>query len=225
MMKKIVGIILTITILCSFSVNCFAESAVNGIMYTYTFSGGRSVNYYLDENNMPYTIENGERMYVALPLEHLKLQSNESNDENVSTYATMGNPIAFNREAPNNLYSLKGGDNNKSNIYSANASFTDFISFYSRDFDLNTKHNAMRVKTTNVKKPLFGSNKISFIYRYYDSNIKQWYGITISDVNCTGMSGWGFQHMPAEYPYGQIVVLIPKDITSCTVNIWTTLAY
>lgn len=227
MIRKITSIILTVIIASLFSVSCFAESPINGTMHTFTFSSGRTVDYYLDENNIPYTVENGERIYISLPLEHLKLQSGESDGENigVSPCTTIGDPYKFNREPHKNLYSLKGGDEKKSNVYSADADFTDFVVFYSRDFDLNKKHNSLRIKTTNIKKPFFGTNKISFIYRYYEPNEKQWYALKISDVSCTGKSGYGVQHMPTEFPYGQVVVLIPKDITSCTVNIWTTLAY
>lgn len=227
-MKKFLSFSLVVILIIAFALNSFALSGrADGEKHSYTFSDGTTVSYYLDDSGNPYSYVNDERMYIALPLEHLKMQSIDFDvdNEGISPQFTIDNPIIFNREPPKNLFSLNGGDENKSNVYSANASFAGFNPFYSRDFELNTKHNAMKVKTTNINKPLFGSNKISFIYRFYDPTIKQWYRITIGDVNCTGISGFGFQHSPTEFPYGQIVILVPNDITSCTVNIWTTLAY
>ncbi len=212
--------------LSSFAVNCFAATVTNGEKYTFIYQDGTSVNYYLDENNMPYNVEDGVRMYIALPLEHLKMQSSEADaSDELSTRIGIEDGIELDRDPPENPIDLRGGDENKSNIYSAYASFTNYTAFYSRDLQFNMKHKALRIRTTNIEKPLFGSNKISFVYRYYDYTYKQWYRITINDVLCTGVSGYGFQHSPSVFPYGQLVVLIPDDITSCTINVWTTYAY
>lgn len=223
--KQLICITLIVIMSSSFSTTCFAHIQKNGQMYTFTFKSGKTVNYYLDENNMPYLIENGNKVPIALPLEHLKISSSDLTDSTISSYYTTSTPIEIHREPPNNTFSLKNGSETKSNVYSANASFSNSIPFYSRDFELEKKHNAMRVKTTNIKKPLLGSNYISFVYRYYEVYSKQRYSINVNDVKCTATNGFSFQHMPTEFPFGQIVILIPKDITACTVNIWTTTAY
>ncbi|MGN0539171.1 MAG: hypothetical protein ACI4KI_04875 [Candidatus Fimenecus sp.] len=219
-MKKVISIILSVIIILLISVPCFASTSSDS-QYSYIDQDGNILYYYLDNNNMPYIIENNERIFITLPLQHLKITSNEDIQElNAQIQSN-----SFTRAVPTNTTDLTQGDSNKSNVYTANVSFANFQTFTTPVFKLNTNHHAMRLKTTNVKKPLFGSSKVSFVYKYYCKTDDTWYQIIVNDVTCTGINGYGFQHDASSFPYGQFVLLIPDDVTSYTANIWTTLAY
>lgn len=46
--------------------------------YTYVDTNGETIEYYIDNENHTYIIENGEKVYIALPLEQYKIT-----DENI----------------------------------------------------------------------------------------------------------------------------------------------
>lgn len=216
-MKKFLACLLSFCVIFGTTIPAFATDSEKE-PNIYTYPNGEQVKYYLDENEMPYTIENGEKVYLALALPHLKII-----DESIimSSNSIFSNDNS--RAVPTNTYNLTGGNNNKSNVYAAFIDFTTFEGFTTPTFKYNNNHHAMRIRMSDVEKPLFGSNAVSFVYRYYYENA--WYQTIIEDVVCTGASGYGFQIDCSTYPYGYVVFLIPDDIESCTVNIWTTLAY
>lgn len=47
----------------------FANS--DGEMYTYTYSNGEVVHYYIDNGDHEYLYKNGEKIYVLLPLDKI----------------------------------------------------------------------------------------------------------------------------------------------------------
>ena len=219
-MKKIISIILSIILLASFVTPCFAMANLYGERYIFTYPDGTTIEYYLDDNAMPFIIKDGEKMALAIPLPHLQITDvdllNELNSELNSNA----------RVAPTEVYCLTIGDEYESNVYTSSVSFASLETFITPKFLLDTRHEAMRIKTTNLqKKSLLGGSNVSFVYRYCVSKTGTWYYHLTQNVSCTGTNGYGIQINPTAYPYGRVELLIPDNITACTLKIWTVNEY
>ncbi len=70
-MKKIISLIMILVIISLSGVSALALEEKQ--MYEFVYPDGKTVNYYLDENQMPYVLVDGEVVYIALPLEHLRV--------------------------------------------------------------------------------------------------------------------------------------------------------
>lgn len=221
-MKKTLSLLLSTIIIILFVAPSAAATYENTQQYEFTFPDGQTISYYLDNNGMPYEVVNGERVFIALPLTHLELTDDAVISElNAQLKGTKSSAI---RSIPTNCYPLTNGNANKSNVYSSNVSFDNVQTVYTPIFKLDTRHNSMRIRSTNIVKPLLGSSKIAFLYMYYSVENDRWYQLDMLNVNCKSVSGYGFRHSPSVFQYGRFVLLLPDDVTSYTVNIWTTLA-
>lgn len=81
--KRFVSLtIILIIVLECFSLTAFASN--NKEVYTYTDSSGKSIEYYIDEDGHEYINENGEKMFILLPLEKYRT----SNSELIDTQGT-----------------------------------------------------------------------------------------------------------------------------------------
>lgn len=128
--------------------------------------GDVSIEYYLDDAGMPYNYVNGEKIYLALPLEHLKVEEIELLEELNSIFDDKDN---MNRAVPTQYVDLSTGSGMTSSpIYTKNISFasgnvhpTDYLKF-------NAQHAQVRFKTTNIEKSsIFIGDKITFFFYYY----------------------------------------------------------
>lgn len=74
-----------IIILECFPLATFASN--DGVVYTYTYSNGESVEYYIDSDGYEYVYENGKKTFVLLPLEKYRMSDEKSAEvENTNLY-------------------------------------------------------------------------------------------------------------------------------------------
>ena len=221
-MKNFISIILSIILLASFVTPCFAATNAQGQSYVFTFPDGTTVEYYLDDNLMPYIIENGKKTAVILPLPHLKVTDPDLLNKLNSESYTNSNA----RLTPTEVYCLTIGDDYKSNVYTESVSFSSSQSYMSPKFLLDARHAGFRIRTSNVDKVSFLKGcSISFNFYFSTSKNGTWYHRTMEDFVCTGFNGEGFQCYPSTYPYARIEIFEANNINSCTLQVWTTDAY
>lgn len=190
------------------------------LIYVYEDEYGNEINYLMDENGTPYNYIDGELVYFALPLEHLKVT-----DENLICQLNEGLVLEdfINRAVPTQYVDLSTESGlTSSPVYTKNISFAsgnvhglDYLKF-------NTQHAQVRFKTTNiVKESIFAGNDITFYFYYYSEILDEWYSTSMTDVNCTSVNGVGIQFSPSAHPYGKFTVVKSSNWESVTVNIWT----
>lgn len=217
-MKNFISVILSIILLASFVTPCFAATNTQGQSYVFTFPDGTTVEYYLDDNLMPYIIENGKKAAVILPLPHLKVTDPDLLSKLNSESYTNSNA----RLTPTEVYCLTIGDAIESNKYTESVTFSSSQSYFSPKFLLDKRHSAMRIKTSNVDKDSFWSGcSISFKFYYSTSKNGTWYYYTHEDIPCTGSNGAGIPIIPTAYEYGRIEIFEVNNIISCTLQVWT----
>lgn len=217
-MKKIISIILSIMFLASFVTPCFALANSHGQSYVFTFPDGTTVEYYLDDNSMPYIIENGKEIPIALPLPHLEVTDPDLLNKLNSESYTNSNA----RLTPTEVYCLTIGDDYKSNVYTESVSFSSSQSYMSPKFLLDTRHAGFRIRTSNVDKVSFLKGcSISFNFYFSTSKNGTWYHRTMEDFVCTGSNGAGIPIIPTAYEYGRIEIFEVNNIISCTLQVWT----
>lgn len=221
-MKKAISIILSIIIFASFVTPCFAMANSYGQSCVFTFPDGTTVEYYLDDNSMPYIIESDKEIPIALPLPHLEVTDpNLLNKLNSESYANSNA-----RLTPTEVYCLTIGDDYKSNVYTESVSFSSSQSYMSPKFLLDARHAGFRIKTSDVDKVSFWNGcSISFNFYYSTSKNGTWYYRTMEDFVCTGVNGVAFQCYPSTFPYARIEIFEANNINSCTLQVWTTDAY
>ncbi|HZK21732.1 MAG TPA: hypothetical protein VFC76_05585 [Oscillospiraceae bacterium] len=221
-MKKAVCLIMALTLMVLFSISSFAGVAKVSTRYEYQHPNGSVVYYYLDKNGNPYNYVNGKIMYTALALDHLKVTDPEkiaelntaigkaNTDTGISTRAIPTNPVNL-TVSP---YS-----------YSKNIVFGTAQSISTQALHFYSKHNAIRVKSTDlVKKHWYSSTTISFTYYFCDIS-GTWSSLYFGDINCNGVNGFGFQSAFGPFPYGLFDVWNDGNLTSFTFNVRTTTMY
>lgn len=216
-MKKIISIFMVVIILLSLPLISYGGNYIE--QRTYVDEEGRTIAYYIDQENIPYQIADGQKIYIVLPLEEYEvkdeaviyeLNSNLPNKQNVATCS-----------APTSYYDLSSGE------ASANSrSYTEYAalngnSFMTSVFKYNKSHIAVVVKTSSHKPVLCTDKNINIIYYYYRETADKWYAYTFMDKNCTG-AGFRFQHSPQIAPYGQLKISAHSTLTSCTLEVFTT---
>jgi hypothetical protein len=126
----------------------------------FTASDGTVYDYYLDDAGNPYTIINEEVVYVALPLEHLKVTDPEKIEGlNASITSTQA------RGLPTNYYDISqgGAEVLNSPVYTATVDFDVTPTFTTSVLKVNRQHAAFRFKTSDIEKEtIFTGSKVSF---------------------------------------------------------------
>ena len=166
------------------SVHATASSGNNSSESYTIIINNKTIEYYLDENNMPYVLQNGERMPVALPLEHMQVT-----DESVLIKLNMQreykvvNNRSFN---PSNYFDMTNGGTYTDTFYLTNYyQDTPFIR-------INMSHHIIRIRTSNeVKNTIFTGKKISYIVYYYFEPTDHWYNYVVNDINVSNDIGAG----------------------------------
>ena len=76
-MKKVICGFISILwlFLCAFPT--YAQTPIYQTTYEFVFEDGTKIQYYLDEIGNPYRIINGEKVYIALALDHLAVTDSE----------------------------------------------------------------------------------------------------------------------------------------------------
>ena len=117
-MKKFLSIFMS-TIIIALTITQFSIFASAKEQFTYIKDDGTEINYYLDENGMPYNYRNGEKIYLIIPIEGCIITEEElikELNEKLEDVKSSQNQIT--RAAPTNYYSLRQYDASvTSNVY------------------------------------------------------------------------------------------------------------
>lgn len=183
--------------------------------YVYNY-GDKEIYYLLDEKKQPYYESNGERIYLALPLEHLKVTDEEFLAElNCSIKnTTLRTTSAYEPEDYHNLAS----EPFESTIYLSN----DYT--YTKILKMNPTKEVIRIKTSKeVKNHFFTGKKISYVVVYYSAVDETWFQYTVDDINCSNDVGSALDLTSGQlFPYVYYGVKKSSDLSSVTVTCWCT---
>ena len=185
---------------------------------------GKTYDYYLDDVGNPYMIIDGEKMYVALPLAHLRVTDPQKIEELNSAVSES----TMTRAVPTKYYDISSGGAEVINspVYSKNVDFGTTPTYTTEVLKANRQHAAIRFKTSNIKKEnIFAGSKVNFTIYYYDVVDDAWYAEEHSDVDCTGATGFGVLFSPTITEYLQFDVSKSSKIKSLTLEIWTTVLW
>lgn len=216
--KKRVGVFMVCVLFSCLSFTTFAKEQEK--IYIHKDVNDVSIEYYLDDAGMPYNYVNGEKIYLALPLEHLKVEDNDLLEELNSIFDNNDN---INRAAPTQYVDLSTGSGlTSSPIYTKNISFTSGNVHPTDYLKFNAQHAQVRFKTTNIEKSsIFIGDKITFYFYYYCEALDEWYSTSMTDIDCSGINGVGIQFSPSVNQYGKFTIVKSSDWDSATINIWT----
>ena len=188
--------------------------------YTYTFKDGKEIKYAFDDNGNSYSFINGEKVNIALPLDRYEITDADILAELNSIFNTNSSNMAK-VAPPTSYYSFYISSSN--NLISANT-YTQAVNYADITIDVDTQylkpyagHNAIVLKTTNIKPAVSLNKKIKYSFWYYDSNQEKWYGQTY-EKNCT--SGVPHTYLTT-YDYIMFSFIKTSNINSFTANIWT----
>ncbi len=218
MIKKFVSIVLasSMLFLCSFST--FAIDSIES--YVFIDENGNEITYYIDDENIPFTLVDGEKTYIALGLPEYEITDtaviNELNMQRLSE-----NDISS-RSVPTNYFDLSGCANTaNSEAYTVRATGLDEAFFSTSVFKYNKHHQALVIKTSS-HRPLFCAEEVNIIYHYYSKDSDKWYGYTMMNKDCSVLGGFRLLHSPSVYEYGRVDIRAHSTLASCDVEIFTT---
>lgn len=221
-MKKFISIALSLIFSFTLPLYAFAESS-NDDSFTWTAEDGTTIQYYLDENGLPYIIEKSKKTYIGLPLLQFKITDESVLDELNAEIQNIGNDDGIMATAtPTSFVDLTVNPKtpSKSIAYSNTYSFANYTTHTTPIFRMNGNHSKLHFRTDNVK--LFISDRtVSFVIRVYHSDEDAWYKYQYNNVKCTSIVGFDFEYMSYCH-YSKYTLLIPKKVTSYTGVFWTT---
>ncbi len=182
-MKKSTSILLITALLILF-LTPVIQAADNGEEYIYTSTDGKTIYYYLDEDNMPYHYNNGAREYLLLPLEHLKVT-----DEQLINELNQSKNIRDSKAVLS--YSLKQNSPNVvSNVYTQFMTFEANNSIQTQQLVKYLSHTGVHVRTANLGKLHWYTGKTVTINFYYELNAySTWYCLTRTNIDATSTDG------------------------------------
>lgn len=214
-MKRIISMIMTLTLLACLTCNAYATIGSNKL-HKYKTVDNEEITYYLDEQGNPYTIEDGKILYLALALPALKVT-----DEDI--IAELNEEIKTNdvTRAPRPTGTVHLG----TSPYSMFCDFSNGSSYRTPIFDFDMSYPIINIKTTNIVKPALTGNKVNIIYYYYSSVDSTWYNVQYSKITCTDANGFSIKNFSNTYPYGSIYISRYSNITSLTLNVWLSAYY
>lgn len=215
-MKRIISFIMSIALLACFTCNAYATSC-DETLYTYKTINDEEVTYFLDEQGNPYTVENGQRLYLALALPSLKVTDDEivaKLNEELYAKSVLRSPI------PTNTVHL-----GNSPAYSMFCDFSNGSAYRTPIFDFDMSYPVINIKTTDIVKPLLAGKKVDIIYFYYSTIDNTWYNVKYSQITCTDVNGFSIKNFSNVYPYGAIYIDRYSNITSLTLNVWLSAYY
>ncbi len=183
--------------------------------YVYNY-GDEEIYYLLDEKMQPYYEADGERVYLALPLEHLKVTDEEFLAElNCAMQNAMSiNPLAY---VPGDYHDLAVEPFERTMYLSDNYTYTGILK-------MDPTKRVIRMKTSEeIKNHLFTGKKISYIVAYYSAAEDTWHKYTVEDINCSNDVGSPLDLVSGQlYPYVYFGVKKSSDLYSAKVSCWCT---
>jgi hypothetical protein len=213
-MKKIISSILIAILLMSVAIipgYSFDEQ------YVYVAPDGEKIYYYLDENLNPYNYIGDDKVYLALPLEHLRVTDPAILAELNSSIET-----ASVNSVPSTYYDIStGGASTASPHYTKSVSFESASSFTTPVLKLNTSHTTMRVKASNiVKKNIFAGKKFDVTHYYYSVTDDSWFNQADTGIDLS--STYPILYTPDVYNFSKIKITKNSAIKTFTLDVWTT---
>lgn len=195
---------------------------LNNELYQYVDIDGSIIEYYLDDSGNPYQYYNGEKLYLALPLEHLQV-TDPAKIEELNQILEM----SVTRQVPTDYRDLSTGSATlASDVYSSYVSFENTNIFTSSVLKFNSQHSTIRIQATNIRKEnIFASTNVNIIYYYYDIVLDRWSSATYSDKDVSGTGGFGIRYVASTCPYAQFQLTKSSALKSFDINIWTTPLY
>lgn len=219
-MKKGISLLVAFIMCCLYSVSCFALSAQNGTLYTYVFPNGVIVEYYVDDDGHPYNYDNGEKIFLSLPLEQFIVTDQKLIDEIKNSFSLDGNSVL--RSEPASYYDISNvGLSLTSSQYTKSVSFANYQTFTTPWIKISPRHSVLHFRTDDIEKPLFGSNKVSYVLRFYYVDMDIVTQEIFNDVDCRAAEGRKHGYL-TQHRYCQLALLIPDDVTAYKAVVWTT---
>lgn len=221
MKKKLLTFTTSMLLAFSLLISFVPLTYANGATCVFVDSNGNEIKYYMDEDGLPYNMKNGEKIYLALPLEQFKITDPEliaELDATINEETTLTS-----RALPTDIYNLtlKSDPLLSSNAYTHYCSFLNTDRFETPSFKMSSKHSVIRLQTDDIEKPFLGSSKVNFVYRFWYVSTGEWSAITYKDVKCTSSLGFPIQYL-SETSYSKYFLILPSDVTAYTAVIWTT---
>ncbi|MBE5929802.1 MAG: hypothetical protein E7268_01925 [Lachnospiraceae bacterium] len=220
-MKNMLKRIVALCFVCLFSImstatsvyaaeDCQKEKEYHVFKY-----GDREIQYLLDEKMQPYYESNGERINLALPLEHLKVTDEallaklNSKMQNEMTRET-------NNYVPSNYHDLGVQPYEETMSLSENYTDTDILK-------VHPTKGIIRIRTSEEdRKFLKFGRKISYILYYYSPDADFWYDYEVNEINCSNDTGSPFNLVSAQiYPYVYYDIK-SDDLSSAKITCWCT---
>lgn len=199
----------------STTATAYASEDAQNEYYVYNF-GEREIRYQLDEKRQPYYESNGERIYVALPLEHLKIT-----DEALLAELNLGmqNDVVRSTSVyePPEYHDLAVQPFERTMYLNDNYKYTDIMK-------MDPTKSIIRIKTSEeIKNTLFTGKKISYLFAYYSVVDEAWYRLTVEDSDCSNNVGDPFDLSSGQLiPYVYYGVKKSSDLYSAKVTCWCT---
>ena len=220
-MKKMLKRIVALCCVCLFSfmsttVSVYAAEGYQRENEYYIFKyGDREIQYMLDEKQQPYYESNGERINLALPLDHLKVTDEALLAELNSKLQDEMLRGTFNYE-PTNYHNLGVQPYEETMGLSENYTDTDILK-------MHPTKGILRIKTSEEEKKHFWlGKKISYVLYYYSPETNWWYDYTVNNINCSNDVGSSINLVSAQlYPYVYYDVK-SSDLTSAKITCWCT---
>jgi hypothetical protein len=232
-----VTLMLTLVMLLSTSVfaseeNWQGQSSSNATVLETIDVDGTIYEYYLDSDGNPYNYFNGKKIYMALPLEHLKVTDPDmlaylspvTESIRAAEANSVGKGSSILSAPPYPYYDLDstGPGNIDSHWYTIDISFLNGNNPVTEVLKYNAQHRGIKIWTTNMDKGFLSGNKINVSRYYYDLYNDQWYNELHSAVDCAIINGRGFPQLLSIYQYGFFQFSPSDNVYACTVSIKTT---
>lgn len=224
-MKKFMSIILACFAIINTLSPC-AFAATLGPEYTYR-DGDKEIVYYLDEEGFPYNYSNGEKTYLLLPLDSLKItdekelaELNKAINDSYNYNCTNDGML---RAVPTSYYDLTTlPKEQNSRKYTQFMTFEASTSITTQTMKVHTEHSKIRVQTLNLDKPHWYDNKKVIVYiNYYDETLQGWYALHQSDkIDCTHEAGYPFIKL-STVNFIKVNMRKADNIVWFDLNVWT----
>lgn len=220
-MKKMLQRIVALCCFCLFSFMSTAVPAYAAEGYQkeneyYVFKyGEREIRYLLDEKMQPYYESDGERINLALPLEHLRVTDEE-------VLATLNRSLrggmarGISGVTPTTYHDL-GVQPYEETMYLS----SDYVS--TKYMKMHPTKEVLRIKTSDeVKVHWYSGKRISYVVYYYSAVDEMWCEYEVDNINCSNDIGSGLDLISGQlFPY--VYYKVKSDsLSSAKITCWCT---
>lgn len=197
-------------------------------VYTFEASTGEKVEYYLDSEGQPFQYINGEKIYILLPLDSLRITDEKEIAElnmAIGNNEQVNNNVAQPNSTPSTYYDLTTlPSTQNSRVYTQFMTFEVGNSIDTYPLKVHPNHAKVRIKTANLGKPkLLDNKKVIVKIKYYDEESNSWYNLhTSGKIDCTHADGYPFTKLSI-IKYLKVTMAKADNIVWFDLNVWTAL--